>query len=218
MKLCWDFTSCLKHVLFAVKEDSEKVAGFLEDAISRHRVRSLACGSTQWRGVTTVTGPHRGAGALTMRIEKGRGQRAGSRSCEIREWWELTQLGIKRWQIQKKAGPWHSVNHLREKEETPQLRKEPKAPLARAIVACVQQSHKAVEDWQTPCLKGLSCLKLSWQLRFSIMPLFRKDMFYLQTQQLCFQKDILMLMSLICTLVSTLIGDYLLWIVDKLIY
>lgn len=43
--------------LFSLQDDSEKVAGFLEDAISRHRVRSLASGGTQWGGLTTLTRP-----------------------------------------------------------------------------------------------------------------------------------------------------------------
>lgn len=73
-----------------------------------------------------------GPGALTTQTEKGRGQWAGSHSREWREqreWRKLTQLGIKRGQIQKDAGPWQSVNHAREKEETPAVKKELKAPL-----------------------------------------------------------------------------------------
>ncbi|KAM7369751.1 hypothetical protein PAMP_011047 [Pampus punctatissimus] len=42
-----DLASELIHYAFINEEDSEKVAGFLEDAISRHRVRALASGSTQ---------------------------------------------------------------------------------------------------------------------------------------------------------------------------
>uniref|UniRef100_A0A3B5A4T8 Nuclear receptor-binding protein 2 n=1 Tax=Stegastes partitus TaxID=144197 RepID=A0A3B5A4T8_9TELE len=37
----------ISFLLCAVQEDIEKVAGFLEDAINRHRVRALASGSTQ---------------------------------------------------------------------------------------------------------------------------------------------------------------------------
>uniref|UniRef100_H2SEX6 Nuclear receptor binding protein 2b n=1 Tax=Takifugu rubripes TaxID=31033 RepID=H2SEX6_TAKRU len=42
-----DLASELVHYAFINEEDSEKVAGFLEDAISRHRVRAFASGSTQ---------------------------------------------------------------------------------------------------------------------------------------------------------------------------
>ncbi|TNN60518.1 Nuclear receptor-binding protein 2 [Liparis tanakae] len=42
-----DLASELVHYAFINEEDSEKVAGFLDDAICRHRVRALASGSTQ---------------------------------------------------------------------------------------------------------------------------------------------------------------------------
>lgn len=42
-----DLASELVHYAFINEEDSEKVAAFLEDSISRHRVRALAAGSNQ---------------------------------------------------------------------------------------------------------------------------------------------------------------------------
>lgn len=42
-----DLASELVHYAFITEEDSEKVAGFLEDALCRHRVRALASGATQ---------------------------------------------------------------------------------------------------------------------------------------------------------------------------
>lgn len=42
-----DLANELVHYAFISEEDCEKLAGFLEDALSKHRLRELASGSTQ---------------------------------------------------------------------------------------------------------------------------------------------------------------------------
>lgn len=163
-----------------MQEDSEKVAGFLEDAISRHRVRALASGSTQWGGVTTAAGPDRGARRWPHGSKRERAAGGITQPGTERAMGADPAGDKKKGQIQKEAGPWQSVNHPREKEETRGNWERSQRHLwleGQRHHDCVQQSHKAVEDWQTPCLKGLSCLKISWQFRFSIMPLSERICF-----------------------------------------
>lgn len=127
-----DLASELVHYAFINEEDSEKVAGFLENAIKQHRVRALASGSTQWGGVPTGSGPDGGSRGIDHSDgERARGQRVGRDSRGPEEAQGADPMGNKKkGQTQMDAAPWQTVNHPSEKEwKMPAVRVKPKAPL-----------------------------------------------------------------------------------------
>lgn len=83
---------------------------------------------------------------------------------------------------------------------------------AGGVVAASSDLHNAVEDWHCPRPKGLTCLRISWQLGFFITPLFREVM---KLTSKC--SSYLFRKSLICTHITTLIWyiHFELWM-DKL--
>lgn len=100
--------------------------------------------------------------------EEGSGQNHKATEGE-REWRELTWLGI----LKKGGGGWSWKRPEKEKRNPPHLSRN------RALV-CLESRRRRGRAQQrkadillTP--KGLPCLKISWQLGFSIMPLFIRD-------------------------------------------
>lgn len=128
------------------------------------------------------------------RWRKRDSSRTGSQSCTHKE--QRTQLRrengtstARRWAwIVSKLFRWEGKENAsseRETEGTSDWR------TGGIMVEPINPTEQRKID-PSPYLKGLLCLNISWQLRFSIMPLSRTATFYFQMQQLSFHKDVLL--------------------------
>lgn len=163
------------------------MAGFLEDAISRHRVRALASGGALWGVVMAMSRPApRVKGRWPLWSKKRRGQREGSDSRKQKG--KLRgggPAGARGGGAMGAHREWCWSRRVRKKKKkkniperrTVALTEKAKAPLVAARLW-------STEQWtidQLPVSKGYHALIRPDNSVFPIMPLIRKNMVYFQT-------------------------------------